>query len=73
MTDLLGHGLDQDPGPIPLVIGVVGHRDPVASALPRLRDNLRKQLEQLLQELPHTPLLMLNGQNLRAGGAARVL
>lgn len=61
MTDLLGHGLVQDPGPIPLVIGVVGHRDPVASALPVLRDHLRRQLEQLLQELPHTPLLMLNG------------
>jgi hypothetical protein len=61
MTDLLGHGLIQDPGPIPLVIGVVGHRDPVASALPVLREHLRRQLEQLLHELPSTPLLMLNG------------
>jgi hypothetical protein len=43
------------------VIGVVGHRDPIAEVMPALEANLRLQLEQLIRELPHTPLLMLNG------------
>lgn len=58
---LLAHGLLQDPGAIPLVIGVVGHRDPIPEVIPLLEANLRLQLEQLIRELPHTPLLMLNG------------
>jgi len=43
------------------VIGVVGHRDPIAEVMPLLEINLRLQLEQLICELPHTPLVMLNG------------
>ncbi|QPN66541.1 hypothetical protein [Synechococcus sp. CBW1006] len=50
-----------DPSPVPLVVAVVGHRDPIASELPRLRDAFRRDLEELLLKLPHTPLLMLNG------------
>ncbi len=50
-----------DASPVPLVLAVVGHRDPIATELPRLRAAFRRDLEQLLQELPHTPLLMLNG------------
>lgn len=50
-----------DPSPVPLVVAVVGHRDPIASKLPELRKLFREDLEQLLHDLPHTPLLMLNG------------
>ncbi|QPN66565.1 hypothetical protein [Synechococcus sp. CBW1006] len=58
---LLAHGLLQDPGPVPLVIAVAGHRDPRPEVLPLLQRQFRQQLEQLLRELSHTPLLMLNG------------
>lgn len=58
---LLAHGLLQDPGAVPLVIAVAGHRDPRPEFLPLLKQNFRHQLEQLIRELPHTPLLMLNG------------
>lgn len=58
---LLAHGLLQDPGAVPLVIGVAGHRDPRPEYLTLLRQNFQRQLEYLLEELPHTPLLMLNG------------
>ena len=58
---LLAHGLLQDPGAVPLVIAVVGHRDPLPEFLPLLRQNFRLQLEQLIDRHPHTPLLMLNG------------
>ena len=47
--------------PVPLVLAVVGHRDPLPEALPRLRQLFRNDLELLLAALPHTPLLMLNG------------
>jgi hypothetical protein len=58
---LLAQGLLQDPGAAPLVIGVTGHRDPTPDAVKLLRANTRRQLEQLMQALPHTPLVMLNG------------
>ena len=58
---LLAHGLLQDPGAVPLVIAVAGHRDPRPEYLPLLRKNFQLQLEQLIDTLPHTPLLMLNG------------
>lgn len=58
---LLAHGLMQDPGAIPLVIAVVGHRDPRPEYLPQLTQNLKVQFNQLINELPNTPLLMLNG------------
>lgn len=56
-----------DPAPagtaeaVPLVLAVVGHRDPIVTELPRLRAAFREDLEALLAALPHTPLLMLNG------------
>ena len=58
---LLAHGLLQDPGAVPLVIAVAGHRDPRPEYVPLLRQNFLQQLEQLINALPHTPLLMLNG------------
>ena len=60
-TTSLAHGLLQDPGAVPLVIAVAGHRDPRLEFLPLLRQNFRIQLESLIRTLPHTPLLMLNG------------
>jgi len=59
--ELLAQGLLQDPGQAPLVIGVTGHRDPTPEAAQVVRRQTSTQLEQLMQELPHTPLLMLNG------------
>lgn len=58
---LLAQGLLEDPGAVPMVIGVTGHRDPRPEVLPIVREQTRRQLQQLLQELPHTPLVMLNG------------
>ena len=60
-SGLLAHGLIQDPGAVPLVLAVVGHRDPLPELLTLLERNLRQQLEQLSRAVPHTPLLMLNG------------
>lgn len=59
--ELLATGLVQDPGAIPLVIGVAGHRDPRPEDLPVLRERCRSLLVELMELLPHTPLLMLNG------------
>lgn len=58
---LLAQGLLQDPGAVPLVIGVTGHRDPIPEAVPVVRKLTRDQLQQLMTALPHTPLVMLNG------------
>lgn len=58
---LLATGLVQDPGAIPLVIGVAGHRDPRPQDLPLLRQRCREVLSEVLRTLPNTPLLMLNG------------
>ena len=49
------------PASVPLVLAVVGHRDPIPTELPRLRHDLRHDLQALMAALPHTPLLMLNG------------
>ena len=46
---------------LPLVIAVAGHRDPIASEVPRLREAFRNDLQALMKELPVTPLVMLNG------------
>lgn len=59
--ELLATGLVQDPGAIPLVIGVAGHRNPRPQDLPLLRQRCREVLSEVLATLPHTPLLLLNG------------
>jgi len=61
MMELLASGLLQDPGAIPLVIGVAGHRDPRPQDLPLLRERFRDLISELLRTLPQTPLLLLNG------------
>jgi hypothetical protein len=58
---LLATGLVQDPGAVPLVIGVAGHRDPRSEDLPVLRERFRSLITSLMERLPHTPLLVLNG------------
>lgn len=52
---------DLDRSLVPLVLGVVGHRDPREEALPSLRKNFIRFLESLTRSLPNTPLWMLNG------------
>lgn len=58
---LLAQGLLQDPGAVPLVIGVTGHRDPRPEVVEVVRKTTGQQLRQLIAALPHTPLVMLNG------------
>jgi len=58
---LLATGLLQDPGAVPLVLAVAGHRDPRPQDLPHLRDRFRDLIRELLETLPHTPLILLNG------------
>lgn len=58
---LLAQGLLQDPGAVPLVIGVTGHRDPRPDVVEVVRKSTGQQLRQLIAALPHTPLVMLNG------------
>ena len=59
--DLLATGLVQDPGAVPLVIGVAGHRDPRPEDVPQLRQLCRDMLSEVLHTLPNTPVVMLNG------------
>jgi hypothetical protein len=46
---------------IPLVLGVVGHRDPIQECIPQVAERFKEDVRQLLHTLPHTPILMLNG------------
>jgi hypothetical protein len=59
--NLLGTGLMQDPGAVPLVVAVAGHRDPRPQDLPILRERFCDLIQKLLTTLPHTPLILLNG------------
>jgi len=61
IQDLLGTGLVQDPGAVPLVVAVAGHRDPRPQDLPVLRERFSELIQELLSALPHTPLILLNG------------
>jgi len=57
----LAFGLSADPGALPLLIGVIGHRDPLPSEIPRIAKRFELLLEQLLNACPSTPIWMLNG------------
>lgn len=46
--------------PIPIVIGVTGHRDLRENDIPQLRKLVRTELQKLKTEHPHSPLVMLN-------------
>lgn len=61
LQDLLATGLVQDPGAVPLVVSVAGHRDPRPQDLPVLRERFCDLIQELFTTLPHTPLILLNG------------
>jgi len=61
VQDLLATGLVQDPGSVPLVVAVAGHRNPRPQDLPVLRERFCDLLRELFTTLPHTPLILLNG------------
>lgn len=46
--------------PIPIVVGVTGHRDLRKKDIPRLLELVRVELKMLITEYPHSPLVMLN-------------
>ena len=60
-STLLDTGLTQDPGCVPLVIGVAGHRDPKPEHLPVLKERCKQILIDIFNHLPNTPILMING------------
>jgi hypothetical protein len=57
----LALGLRSDPGVVPLLIGVIGHRDPVPSEIPKIVRHFELLLEQIIEACPSTPVWMLNG------------
>lgn len=57
----LALGLSADPGAVPLLIGVIGHRDPLPSEIPGIAKRFELLLEKILDACPSTPIWMLNG------------
>ena len=51
-STLLDTGLIQDPGCVPLVIGVAGHRDPKPEHLPVLKERCKQILIDIFNQLP---------------------
>ncbi len=47
-------------GPLPIVVGVTGHRDLRQQDLPALEAIVKRLLQQLQATHPHTPLLVLS-------------
>jgi hypothetical protein len=48
-------------GPLPLVLGVTGHRDLRAEDVPQLEATIGRVFQELHAKFPHTPLLLLSG------------
>ena len=48
-------------GPLPLIIGVTGHRDLRPADIASLEDAVRNEFERLQREYPATPLVLLSG------------
>jgi hypothetical protein len=61
---------DSSPGPLPLVIGVTGHRDLRPADHPVLERTVRRAIEELRAQCPHTPLIVLSAL---AEGADRLV
>ncbi len=57
-------------GPVPIVLGVTGHRDLREGDLPALTDEVRGIIETLRSKYPHTPLKLLSPL---AAGADRLV
>lgn len=56
-------------GPIPIVVGVTGHREILASAIPELEERIAGIFLELASRFPHTPLVLLSAL---AAGADRI-
>ena len=54
-------GSSADPGPIPFVVGVTGHRDLRPNDIPALENAVRSVFNELGSRMPSTPLLLLSG------------
>lgn len=54
-------GVQADPGSVPLVIGVIGHRDPLPSEIGTIAECFQLLLKQMIDACPATPIWMLNG------------
>jgi hypothetical protein len=50
----------RDLQPVPIIVGVVGHRNLVASEIPRIREIVRKFFEDLREQFPELPLIVMN-------------
>jgi hypothetical protein len=70
MSSIQSAQLGQDHGPLPLVIGVTGHRDLQPEDTPVLAQTVRQALEQIQAERSHTPLVLLSSL---AEGADRLV
>ena len=55
-----GHGSGSNTGPLPLVVGVTGHRDLRPEDVPALEGSVRRILEEVRDAHPHTSLLLLS-------------
>ena len=53
-------GTGQAPGPLPLIVGVTGHRDLRPEDLHALEGLVRRVIEEVKDAHPHTPLLLLS-------------
>lgn len=49
-----------DLGPLPLVLGITGHRNAPARDYPQLEAAVRKVFDELREDYPHTPLVLLS-------------
>jgi hypothetical protein len=56
-------------GPIPIVVGVTGHREVLASAIPELEERIAGIFRELASRFPHTPLVLLSAL---AAGSDRI-
>jgi len=54
-------GLQSDPGVIPLILGIVGHRDPSPDAISSITKKFESILASIIDICPNTPIWMLNG------------
>ena len=61
---------DSTPGHLPLVIGATGHRDLRTADRPVLEQTTRRAIEELRDQCPHTPLIVLSAL---AEGADRLV
>ena len=61
---------DSTPGHLPLLIGVTGHRDLRTADRPVLEQTIRRAIEELRDQCPHTPLIVLSAL---AEGADRLV